>query len=187
MDTLFALPYGPLVIFLIRIVDVSLGTIRMITVVRGQRLLSAGFGFVEVLLWVVAVGYALQHLGSVYHIVGYAAGFAAGTYVGMLIEEKIALGLVVVRAVVPDANENAVARRLREHGYAVTEIDGHGREGPVDILNTVIERREARDVVNLIEDRAPSAFVTVGEIRAAHHGWIRPRMGMRREALANRR
>ena len=174
MDAFFALPYGPLLIFVLRLIDVSLGTVRMIVAVRGQRRIAALVGFVEVLIWVVAVGSTLQHLGSPYHVLGYAAGFAAGTYVGILAENGLALGTVVVRAIVPDDANGATAQALRAEGYAVTEVDGRGQDGPVDILNTVVERKEAPHVIDLIEARAPRSFVTVEELRTTYRGRLRP-------------
>ena len=174
MESLFALPYGPLVIFALRIVDVSLGTVRMILMVRGRRGLSAAIGFVEVLVWIVAVGHALQHLGSPYHIVGYAGGFAAGTYAGIAVEDYIAVGTVVVRAIIPEADGTTTAQALRAHGFAVTEIEGQGRSGPVDVLNVVVERAEAPHVVDAVEAEAPRSFITVEEVRSTRRGHLHP-------------
>jgi len=175
MDVLFALPYGPLVIFAMRVVDVSLGTMRLIVMVRGRRGVAAAIGFLEVLIWIVAVAQALQHLDSLYHVIGYAGGFAAGTYVGVAGENLIALGKVVVRAIIPDEADGATAQALREEGYAVTEMDGRGREGPVDVLNTVVARKEAPRVVDAIEAHAPRSFITIEELRTTYRGTIQPR------------
>lgn len=174
MDALFVLPLGPVIIFAMRVVDVSLGTVRMIVMVRGRRVLAALIGFVEVLIWIVAVGSALQHLGSPYHVVGYAAGFAAGTYVGGVAENALALGTVVVRAIIPDEADGATAHALRAEGYAVTEVDARGQDGPVDVLNTVVSRKEAPRVIDLIEVQAPRSFVTVEELRTTYRGRLRP-------------
>lgn len=174
MSSVFVLPYGPLVIFALRIVDVSLGTVRMILMVRGRRGLSAAIGFVEVLVWIVAVGSALQHLGSSYHVVGYAGGFAAGTYVGLVVEDYLAVGTVVVRAIIPNEASGSTAEHLRAQGFAVTEIDGRGRSGPVDVLNVVVKRAEAPRVVEAVESEVPDAFITVEEIRSTRRGRLLP-------------
>jgi len=174
MDALFALPYGPVVIFAMRIVDVSMGTVRVIVMVRGQRALAAAIGFFEVLVWIVAVGSALQYLNSPYHVVGYAGGFAAGTFVGIGAERLLVLGKVVVRAIIPDEDDGRTARALREEGYAITEIDGRGREGPVDVLNAVVDRKEAARVVEAIEAKVPRSFITVEELRTTRGGTLRP-------------
>ena len=174
MDTWFALPYGPLLIFAMRVVDVSMGTVRLILMVRGWRNGAATVSFFEVLVWIVAVGHAMRHLTSPYHLVGYAGGFATGTYVGVSVEHALALGQVAVRAILPNGDGGRVARALREAGYAVTEIDGRGREGPVDLVNIVVTRRNAEGVAVVIEEVAPRSFITVEEVRSARRGVLRP-------------
>jgi len=176
MDVWFALPYGPLLIFAMRIVDVSMGAVRILLMMRGRRGGAAAVGFVEVLIWVVAVGNAMQHLSSPYHLAGYAGGFAMGTYVGVSVERALALGRVVVRAILPapEGTGRAAAQLLREEGYAVTEMEGRGRSGPVTVLNVVVARRHASAVAERIESVAPAAFITVEEIRTSRGGMLRP-------------
>lgn len=180
MHAWFAVPYGPLLIFAMRVVDVSMGSVRVILMVRGWRKVAAAVGFVEVLVWIVAVGNALQHLTSPYHLVGYAGGFATGTYVGVTIERALALGNVVIRAIIPDQEAGQAARALRDEGYAVTEVDGRGRDGPVDILNVVVGRRNASHVADAIEASTPKSFITVEEIRTSRRGMLRPAGAQRR-------
>lgn len=181
LDALFAAPLGAFLIFSLRIVDVSMSIMRMILAVRGHRGIAAAIGFFEVMLWLIAVGKALQHMDSIFHVIGYAGGFAAGNYVGVWLEGQFALGLNVVRAVcrsrvvdgiVGGAHEAAV--RLREQGYAVTEISGRGRESAVDILNIVVQRKEVPQVIRLLQAHDPDAFVTVEEVRTSLGGYIRP-------------
>lgn len=176
MDTLFAAPIGALLIFLLRVVDVSMATVRLIHIVRGRRLVAAVIGFVEVLIWLFAVGHALQHLDSLLHIVGYAGGFGAGTYVGIWLEGHFGLGTSVVRAVSPAAESTdlGLGNQLRGAGYAVTEVEGRGRDGPVVIFNTVVPRREVAGVLKLIRQTDPDAFVTVEEVRSALGGHLQP-------------
>ena len=176
-DVLFAAPIGALLIFLLRLTDVSMAMMRMILAVRGHRGLAAFIGFFEVLIWLVAVGQALQHLHSVLHVIGYAAGFAAGNYVGVWLEGHFALGTSVVRAVFRGAPSDAAAAAvelLRAQHFAVTEMPGRGREGAVDILNIVVPRRQVPEVTRLIRAQDAAAFVTVEEIRATQGGYIRP-------------
>jgi uncharacterized protein YebE (UPF0316 family) len=174
MEALFARPYGPLRLFALRIVDVSLGTVRLMITVRGHRGWAALTGFLEVLIWIVAVGSALQHLGSVYHVVAYAAGFAAGNYVGIVLENALGLGTVVGRAIIPDEDDGATARLLRRDGFPVTELDGRGRDGSVDVLNVVVPRRQAPQVIDLVEQAVPRSFVTVEELQTTYRGGLRP-------------
>ncbi len=185
MDALLAAPFGALIIFGLRIVDVSMGTLRLILGVRGYRLQAAAIGFFEVLLWLFAVGVALKHLHSVYHVVGYAGGFAAGNFVGIWLDERFALGTNVVRATFRayavggvDAAGGTAAHRaaeaLRAAGFAVTELEGRGREQPVCILNVVAGRRQVPEVIDLVHAHDPKAFVTVEEVRTTRGGHFRP-------------
>lgn len=170
---LLAGPLGPLVIFLLRICDVSLATVRMLLMVRGARLLVPILGFVEVLIWIFAVGSVVSNLDSPLLMVGYAAGFAAGTSVGLWIEERMALGLATVRTMVREGGA-AVAAALREEGYGVTELVGQGREGPVEVLYSVLRRRRVKRALEVIERMAPDSFVVVDEPRAVRRGWLFP-------------
>jgi len=182
MDAWFALPYGPLIIFAMRAVDVSLRTVRMILMLRGMRAVAASIGFVEVLIWVTAAGQALMHLDSPYHVVAYAGGFAAGNYLGVTLEGMIAMGTVVVHAIVPEDPDGSVAQALRAEGYTVTEVDGRGRDGIVDILNVVVKRKEAPVVIEHVETLAPQASVTVEEVRSTRNPvqTVMARPGLRR-------
>ncbi len=180
LDTLFSSPWGILAIFLLRIVDVSLSMMRMLFAVRGMRLVAAAMGFFEVLIWIIVVGNALQHLDSVYHIIAYAGGFATGNYVGVSLEARFALGVNAVRAVFrsPEAGGKGAeaALALREQGYAVTELPGRGRHGSVDILNIIVQRRHVPHVLTLLQETDDTSFVTVQEVRSTTGGFL-PSMG----------
>jgi uncharacterized protein YebE (UPF0316 family) len=152
--------YIPLAIFAARVCDVSIGTVRTILVVSGHRWIPAMLGAVEVCIWVLAVAGVMRHLSDPRAMLGYAAGFATGVIVGSFIEDRLAIGYRLVRVVTTRANE-AVSSRLREHGYAVTQVDGFGRDGPVEIAFLLIRRRELRGVRELIDRLSPHCFVTV--------------------------
>lgn len=171
MSELLASPYGAILIFFLRIFDVSLATIRLLMAVRGRKGVAASLGFVEILIWVVAIGTVVRNLTSPLHVVSYAAGFAAGTYVGITIEDLLAVGLAVVRITVARGGAE-LAEALRELGFGVTEMVGRGREGAVEILSTAVRRRDLRRVYEEIERRDAGAFVTVEEPRAIHRGWL---------------
>ena len=181
LDPLFAAPIGALLICLLRIIDVSMSIMRMILAVRGHRVIAASIGFFEVLIWLIAVGSALEHLDSIFHVIGYAGGFAVGNYVGVWLEGQFALGVNVVRAVIrrPTGEKKAssamsVADTLRKEGYAVTEIEGKGQRSYVDILNVIVPRRRVPTIVRIIRDEDPTAFLSVEEVRAIQGGYIRP-------------
>lgn len=176
MVELLSGPWGPVLIFLLRLVDVSLATLRIMLVVRGGRLLAPLIGFVEILIWVVAVAAVVRNLGSPWHVVGYAAGFAAGTAVGMWIEGKLALGFSTVQ-VISRRPEPELADELRALGFGATEVIGEGREGPVGIVYSVVRRRHIPDVIRTVEARDPDAFVTVQGDTLPRRGWL---YGLRR-------
>ncbi|MEZ6242749.1 MAG: DUF2179 domain-containing protein [Phycisphaerales bacterium] len=152
--------YIPPLIFAARICDVSLGTFRMVLVIANHRYLAALLGFFEVCIWALAVGGVIKFLDNPIALVSYAGGFAAGTLVGMIIEDRVALGYRVVQVITRDASANA-AGNLRARGYQVTRLEGSGREGPVEIAYTVIRRRRLREVLSVISETCPDAFVTV--------------------------
>lgn len=171
LQAAFAGPWGPLVIFGLRIFDVSLATLRMLLIVRGHRVLAPFIGFFEVLIWLFAAGSAIQYLDSPLHAMGYAGGFAAGNVVGLWIEEKLALGLARVQAFSLHSGVE-LAAELREHGFGVTEFLGQGREGRVELISTVARRSEVPKILKVVDRWDPDAFVTVDEPRAVHRGWL---------------
>jgi len=166
-------PFGPFIIFLLRLTDVTMATVRMLLIMRNRRMLAPIIGFFEILIWVMAVGIVVQHLQSPLHVVGYAAGFASGSFLGLALEERMALGLASVRAVVRSGGA-VLAGELRDAGYGVTELLGRGREGNVEVLLSVLPRREVRRCMALIDARAPDSFVVVDEPRRVSRGWLFP-------------
>lgn len=157
--------YIPVLIFLARICDVSIGTIRMIFVIAGWRLRAAGLGFLEVIIWALAIGGLVQSITNPVLLLAYAGGFATGNLVGMLIEQKLALGIRVVQVINRDPAIN-LPRILREHGYRVTRVPGEGKDGPVELAFAVVRRRALPEIMSLIDQNAPEAIVTVE--RAEH-------------------
>lgn len=150
----------PLLIFLARICDVSIGTMRMILVISGHKYISALLGFVEVIIWVLAVGGAIKYLHQPLALLAYAGGFASGTLVGMWLDGRIALGYRVIRVI--NANiEQCVSTALRQAGFRVTRIEGSGMRGPVEIAFLVIRRRALHPCLQAIRTVAPDAFVSV--------------------------
>ena len=177
LTALFALPYGPFLIFGLRIVDVSLDTMRVLNAVRGNRTVAASLGFFQALIWIVAVGNAIKHLNSWYHILGYAAGFATGTLVGITIERALAYGLSTVR-IVSQHGGVEIAEALRDRGYGVTEIPGFGRDGGVEIVHSVVQRQHLGEVMRIVDRWDSKAFVTVEEPRVLRGGRFARRASM---------
>lgn len=159
----------PILIFFARVADVTLGTIRIIFVSRGKRNLAPLLGFFEVLIWIAAIGQIVQNLQSITSYLGYAAGFAAGNFVGMYIEDKLAIGMVIVRAIIQSGDEELSAR-LHEAGFGVTSVEGEGSNGPVKLVYTIVQRKHLKAVVKIIQDANPKIFFSIEDVRAAHEG-----------------
>ncbi len=173
MTELFAGPFGPVLIFLLRICDVSLATTRMLLTMRDARAIVPIIGFFESLIWLLAVGTAVQNLNSVWHVLGYTTGFASGTVAGLWIEGKLALGLATIRVFCRDIEMGRrVAAALRAAGHGVTEFAGAGHQGPVDLVLTIVRRRQIPAVVREVEAVDRDAFISVEEPRAIRRGWM---------------
>lgn len=159
----------PLVIFLLRVVDMSLDTLRVLFVVRGRRAAVFFLGFSQSVIWVTAITVVLAHLDNLWNVLAYGAGFASGTLLGMMIEERLALGHGHIR-VISSRHGGTVAEALRSAGHAVTELTGQGRDGTVSVLTTSVRRREIDRLLRVITGVDPAAFVTVEEIRPLGRG-----------------
>lgn len=152
---------GVAYIFLLRLLDQTLGTLRALYVNKGKPLFGAGLGFIESAIWVVAISQVIKDLDDPYLIIGYALGFASGTIVGSYIESSIGIGDVVIRIFSSkDDNTKNVAKELRAHGFGVTIINGEGMEGEVSILWCVAPRKKAKQVLNIVYEINPAAYVT---------------------------
>lgn len=159
----------PFIIFLTRVLDVTLGTMRIIFISRGRKYLAPVLGFVEVLIWITVVSQIVGGARNIVAYLAYAAGFAVGNYVGMAIENRLAIGTLVVRIIL--ARERAVlVDRLREAGFGVTQVDGYGANGPVLIVYTIVLRKELQRVTSIIETTVPKSFFTVEELRSVQEG-----------------
>ena len=172
--SVFASPVGALLIFVLRIVDVSLDTMRVLFTVRGKRGIVALLGFFQALIWIFAVGTAIRYLNSWMHILGYAAGYATGTFVGITIERFVAYGLSTIRIVSAHGGVE-IAEALRDRGYGVTEIAGFGRDGGVEIVNCVVHRSHLDDVMRIVDRYDPRAFVTSEEPSILRGGFFATR------------
>jgi uncharacterized protein YebE (UPF0316 family) len=164
----------PLIVFFARAFDVALGTLRIIFTSRGKRHLAPLLGFVEVFIWISIIAQIVKGANNVAAYFAYAAGFAAGNYLGMYIENKLAIGTLVIRAIVPEEYASALASALQEKGLGVTSVNGMGSHGPVKLIYTVVMRRELSMAAEAIKSVNPNAFFTVEELRSAEHGIFLP-------------
>ncbi len=166
---MFAWVILPLLIFFARICDVSLGTLRVIFISKGFRHIAPLIGFFEVIIWLLAIGQVMQNVGNVASYIAYGGGFAAGTYIGMAVEERLSLGNVVIR-VITALDAARLAEVLRSHNYGVTIMEATGGSGPVKVLLTISRREDIHEVVREIQKYQPNAFYTVEEIKSVREG-----------------
>lgn len=167
----FSLVVLPILIFFSRIADVTFGTLRIIFISRGMKLLAPVVAFFEILIWLVAIGQVFQDIGSVVNIIAYAGGFAVGNYVGILVEERMAIGLNLFRIITQyDAEELIFA--LKSDGFGVTALDAIGKHGQVKLIFLVVKRKDIRSVIKMVHQYNPNAFYTIADVRSAKGGDI---------------
>jgi uncharacterized protein YebE (UPF0316 family) len=161
-----------LMIFFLRVADMSLDTIRVLFVVRGKKAIVWVLGFFQSLIFVIAISSVLTELDNILNVVGYATGFATGNLVGMLIEQRLAIGHILVTII--SSNRGAfIAERLRAGGYAVTEIPGRGRNGTVFELHASVLRKDLPNVETIVLEADPQAFITAEDVRPVRRGFWR--------------
>ncbi|PWN07370.1 DUF2179 domain-containing protein [Rhodohalobacter mucosus] len=156
--------YVPLFIFFARILDVSTGTLRIMFVSKGMKGKSTILGFIEVLIWIVIVAQIFQNLNNWMNYVAFAGGFAAGTYIGMYIEEKMKMGVQIFRIIV-NRESSGLAEVLKSADFRVTTIDGEGKYGPVKVLFTIAKRKRWHELADLVNEHAPNAFYSVEDVK----------------------
>lgn len=159
----------PLLIFLSRLADVTMATLRHIFISKGLKKIVPLLGFFEVLIWLVAMRQVFSHLNNAACFIAWAAGFSAGTYLGMYIDEQLALGTQVIRIITGENTEKLTAA-FKEAGQGVTIVDGHGARGPVKLLFTVVRRSDKINVIALIHQHTPGAFYSIEDVRSSHQG-----------------
>lgn len=159
----------PLIVFATRVLDVTLGTMRIIFLSRGRKFLAPLLGFVEVFIWITVVSQIVGGAHNLAAYFAYAAGFAVGNYVGMALEDRLAIGTLVIRIILPQ-DAKPLIQSLKNAGYGVTYVDGHGANGPVLLIYTVVMRKELEQIIQIIESTAPKCFFTVEELRSVRQG-----------------
>lgn len=178
---LYAYLFLPLLIFAARVTDVSLDTLRIIFISRGMKYIAPVIGFFEIIIWINAIGLVLMQGSPVSTTIAYALGFATGTFVGIIIEEKMAMGYTVVRIITQHGSPELI-ESLKSSGFRTTTTDATGQFGAVSIIFTVVKRRNIPRVLKKINEHNPSAFYTIEDVRSARGVFdgtdIQPRKGI---------
>jgi uncharacterized protein YebE (UPF0316 family) len=159
----------PLLVFIAELCVVTIGTMRIIFVSRGMKILAPVLGFFEVSIWLFAIGQIMQNLSDLGCYLAFAAGFTVGNYLGVLIEKKLAIGSVVVRIITRKAVGDLI-EGLQAAEYGVTTIDARGAKGPVKIVFTAVRRKELESVVAIIKAFDPKAFYSVDDLQSLEAG-----------------
>ena len=166
---LFSYGLLPLLIFFARICDVSIGTMRIIFVSKGKKYIAPILGFFEVLIWITAISKIMQNLDNYVNYIAYAAGFATGNFVGMIIEEKLAVGFQMIRVFTYQHGPGLV-QNLNNGGFGATSVEAHGAKEKVHIIYTIVQRTELQRVLNIIDEFNPRAFYTIEDVRTVNEG-----------------
>jgi len=161
-----------LFVFTMRLIDMSLDTFRLVLIMRGRRLPAGLIGAIQAAVFILAVSQVLRGPLNFWTVLGYSAGFGCGVIVGMLAEERLALGHGMFRIYSP-ARGAAIAKALRAAGHAATEFTAQGKEGVVTVVNCAVARKDVPAVRALIEQVDPGAFITVDEVRPMSRGYFR--------------
>ena len=161
-----------LAIFLARLADVSMGTVRQILIIRGRRGIASISAFFEIMIWIIAISRVVTQLDKVYYVFAFAFGFASGNYLGSYIEERIALGYLFAY-IMPKKRSNNLAQKLRKAGFGVTVIHGTGLKGPEPVYNVLFKRKDAQKLLRIIKKYDRNAFYTLIDVRAKSGGFVR--------------
>lgn len=156
-------------IFSLRVLEMTLDTLRMLVILRGRKTLAWAMGFAQALLFVFVLTSVLGTLNNPLSVLGYAAGFASGVVVGMWLEGRLAIGFANLTIISPRRGA-AIAEQLRQAGFAVTEIPGRGKDGAVSTIICSLRRRQVDQVVEIAMDIDPEAFITTEDLRPLRRG-----------------
>lgn len=171
-ESVFSFLLLPLLIFFARILDVSINTVRIIYVLGGRKFTSTMLGFFESFIWLMAIRQIFEHLDNWMCYVAYPAGFAAGIFVGMIIEEKIAYGKVIVR-IITRKDVNVLLQYLNKEYLRYTYVKAEGPDGLENLVFTVLQREKLEVLLETLKEILPTAFYTVEKVnRAAESGAV---------------
>ena len=161
----------PALIFFARMVDMTLGTIRIIFVARSMKTIAPIVGFFESLIWLFAISQIIMNLSNLATYIAFAAGFAAGNYVGIYLESKLAVGLLSIRAVTTNDASDLI-NYLREHNFGVTSVSALGVTGRVRLIISVIKRKDLEEYIKIVKQFNPKAFISIEDVRSVQEGFF---------------
>lgn len=182
-SSLFRWGIIPLLIFLARISDQSIGTLRLMFVSKGIRNLATILGFLESLIWLLAVSQIFKHLDNPLNYIAYAGGYAMGNFIGIYIEERLSIGNVIVR-IIPRKDTTDLLNYLRANDFGVTAIDGEGMLGKVKILFSVVKRKELSHFIEIVNRYNPNAFYSIEDVKVVNQNISKKERSYRRKTIS---
>jgi uncharacterized protein YebE (UPF0316 family) len=168
-SSLFTYLVLPVLIFISRIFDVTIGTLRIVMVSKGQKFWAPLLGFFEVLIWLIAISKIFENLDNWFCYVAYAGGFATGNYIGLILEEKLAVGIVSIQ-IITRKKAGKLIKNLIEAGYGITYHEAQGSNEAVNIIYSIINRKEIQNVEEIIKTTNPQAFYTIEDVKSVNKG-----------------
>ena len=159
----------PALIFFARIMDQSIGTLRLIFISKGMKNIAPFLGFFEVIIWLLAIGQIMQHLDNWLCYVAYGAGFAAGNFIGITLEEKLSIGTSIIRVILSNESPDLIMA-LKSHNFGLTILDAEGAKGKVKVLFSIIRRKEIPVFLETLHNHHSSAFYTIEDVKEAKEG-----------------
>lgn len=172
---LYAWVILPLLIFFARVCDVSMETIRVIYISRGIKFLAPIIAFFEIIIWLLAMEVVLKDLSNIVYFMAYAFGFAAGTYIGLVIEERLSIGTVILRIITTDESTGEIVSFLESGHFGVTSLDARGSRGTVRMIISLVNRADIPRITEHIEAVNPRAFYSIEDVRYVNKGVFRPK------------
>jgi len=163
--------FGYFIVFLARALDISLATVRILMILHGQRVYAAVIGFFESLIFIAVLTYVIHGLNDIPSLFFYALGFATGNYLGIYVEEKVAIGCITVQ-VISKKDPDRLISEIRQEGFGVTVIEGYGKEGVRKILHVLLMRKDLKTLMELVEDVDDYAFITVLDTKKIMGGYF---------------
>ena len=173
-NIIFSLVILPILIFIARVADVSLGTLRIVFISQGKKKLAPLVGFFEIMIWLLAIGQIFSDLTNFIYYFAYAGGFAMGNYLGLIIEQKISIGLLNLQLIVKE-NPDELIKALKEKGYGLTTMTAEGTKGIVRLVLLVIKRKNLPKVLNIIRSINPKAFISIEQVSSVKGGNFPPK------------
>lgn len=159
----------PALIFFARILDQSIGTLRLIFLSKGMKYIAPILGFFEVIIWLLAIGQIMQHLNNWLCYVAYGAGFAMGNFIGITLEERLSIGTSIIRVILSSESPELI-KALKLQNFGLTILDADGSKGRVKVLFSIIRRKEIPSFLNTLHEYHPTAFYTIEDVKAAKEG-----------------